>query len=241
MSDYQQFGFGDNDGNIGKKGRRLKMDKNELTRISFLLWPGLDKGEPDLDAKSPGFIAADRLFIKGVGYVLARTPDFTKIAGEAPKKRINTIIVKWPLDKNGQIDSEGIKDGEYEVMFWVFDPNKYDELKPIHSDWHFGSHDLKIKCTDAGFQKMSFSPCPDNVFRRFLDRNPKHELVLSIIEAARNLLPLVRDELGKDMTLDQIREKMTGGSGGGGSPSAPVEDSAVTEDIDSALSDLFDD
>ena len=244
MADFQQFGFGENDSNIGNKGKRLKMDKGEVARLSFLWWPGLDEGKPNLDAPSPGFVAADRQYLKGVGYFINKGPEYTKLAGEPGKKRINTIVVKWPVLRNGKLDAQAIQDGAFEVIYWVFDPNKYDEIKPIHGDWHFGSHDLKIKCTDAGFQKMSFSPCPDSVLRKFMGKGMDHPLVKQIIEAGQVLLPSVRDEIARDMSIEQIREKLAGGGGGGGGgavPSQPVNDAATTEDIDEALDDLLDD
>jgi len=238
---FQQFGFGQDDSNIGNKGKRLKMDKGEIARISFLWWPGLDEGEPNLDAPTPGFVAGDRAFMKGVGYFINKGPEYTKIAGEPPKKRINTIIVKWPTTRTGKLDAQAIQDGAFEVMYWVFDPNKYDEIKPVHMDWPFGKHDLKINCSDAGFQKMSFSPYPDSVLRKFLEKGLDHPLVKQIIKSGQALLADVRNEIGKDMTIEQIREKLTGGGGGGAAPSQPVNDSVATDDIDDALGDLLDD
>ena len=243
MSDgFQQFGFGDNDGNIGKKGKRLKMDKGETVRISFLWWPGLAEGNPNLDAPTPGFVSAPRHYLKGVGYFINQGPAYTQIAGEPAKKRINTIIVKWPLLSSGKLDAEGIQEGNFEVMYWVFDEGKYDEIKPIHAEWPLGSHDLKITCSDAGFQKMSFSPCKDSVLRKVLSKGLDGPLVKALIEEAQNFLPDVNNEIGKIMTLDQIREKLgggTGGGGGGGGGGGLVADAAATEDIDEALDDLL--
>jgi len=238
MSDYEQFGFGDGDAKVGVKGGRLKMDKNEIARCSFLWWPGLEDGTPDLDATSPGFVAANRSYMKGVGYFISKGPEYVKIAGEPPKQRINTILVKWPVNKLGKIDVEAIQKGMFEVIYWVFDPNKYAEIKPIHADWHFGSHDLKITCTEAGFQKMNFSPCPDNILRKFLAKGVDHPLVQQIIEAGQALLVNVKNEIGRDLSIDQIKEKL---GGGGGAVSSPVADVAATEDIDEALGDLLED
>lgn len=236
---FKQFGFGKNDASVGRKKSRLSMDKNETARVSFLWWPGLDEGKLDLDAETPEFIGAHRHFLKGVGYFINKGPEYTKLAGEPPKMRINTIIVKWPMKAGGKLDGDAIAAGHFEVMYWVFDEGKYDEIKPIHNDWPLGSHDLKIKCTDAGFQKMSFSPCRDSVLRKLYEKDPKAEIVQEILAAGQALLPNVENEVGRDMTLDQIREKL---NGGGGSPGgAPVNDAAATEDIDDALDNLLDD
>jgi rubredoxin len=243
MSDgFQQFGFGQDDGGVSKKGKRLKMDKGEVARVSMLWWPGLAEGKPDLDAPTPGFSGAPRHYLKGVGYFVNRGPEFTKIAGEPPKTRINTLLVKWPMRSNGKLDAEAIQEGNFQVLYWIFDPDKYDEIKPIHAEWHFGSHDLKIKCTDAGFQKMSFSPCKDSVLRKLMEKGTDHPLVQTIIRLGQGLLPGLNDEVGRVMTLDQIREKLGSGGGGGGAPTgSPVNDAVATEEIDDALDDLLDD
>jgi rubredoxin len=247
MSGFQQFGFGENDTRVGGgKGKRLKMDKGEVARVSFLWWPGLAEGKPDLDAPTPGFTGAPRHYLKGVGYFINQGPEYTSLAGEAAKMRINTIIVKWPMTRQGKLDAEAIQRGDFQVLYWVFDPDKYDEIKPIHGEWHFGSHDLKIKCTDAGFQKMSFSPTKDSILRKLIEKGGLDSpLVEQILKEGQSLLAGVNDEIGKVMSLDTIRQKLAenGGAAGGGSAtgSGPVNDAAATEDIDEALDDLLDD
>jgi len=241
MSGFQQFGFGQNDQGVGRKGKRLKMDKNEVCRISFIWWPGIDTGKLDLDAPTPGFVGAPRHYLKGVGYFINKGPEFTKIAGEAAKMRINTLVVKWPTNSVGKLDAAAIAEGQFEVLNWVFDEGKYDEIKPIHAEWPLGSHDLKIKCTDAGYQKMSFSPCRDSVLRKFYSKDPASALMKAVIDAAQKLLPDVENEIGRNMTIDQIREKLGGGGGGGGGGSAPVSDVVATEEMDDALDDLLED
>ena len=243
MSGFQQFGFGENDTNIGNKDKRLKMDKGQSVRVSFLWWPGLKEGEPDIDAPSPTFAGGPRHYLKGVGYFINQGPEYTKIAGEPPKIRINTIIVKWPTLSNGKIDKAGIQNGDFRVLYWVFDENKYDEIKPLQNEWPFGKHDLVIKCTDAGYQKMSFSPCRESVLRMVLDKGPDNALVKKLVAAGQALLPTVNDEIGKLMSIDQIRDKIAGGGGGGGGGvggGSPVDGGAVTEEIDEALDSLLD-
>lgn len=242
MSGFQQFGFGQGDTSVGKKGQRLKMDKNETARVSFLWWTGLADGKLNLsDGSTPQFVGAPRHYMKGVGYFINKGPEYTKLAGEPPKVRINTIVVKWPMKSNGKLDADAIQDGRFDVLYWVFDEGKYDEIKPIHGEWPLHSHDLKIKCNDAQFQKMSFSPCRDSILRKLVDKNAP--LVDQIISAGQALLPNVQNEVGRDLTLDQIREKMNGGGGSGGGigGGSPINDAAATEEIDDALDNLLDD
>lgn len=235
---FNEFGFGENDGGIGKKGKRFKMDKGENARISFIWWPGLDKGQPKLDAPTPKFYGGPRHYMKGVGYFLNKGPEFTKIAGEAPKTRINTIIVKWPLKAGGKLDADAISEGKFEVLYWVFDEGKYDEIKPIHQEWHLGAHDLKIQCSDAQYQKMAFSPTKDSVLSKLAEK-PDNPIWKSLVEQAQKMLAGVQDEVGREMTIDQIREKLAGGGGaGGGGGGAPSGGAA--EDMDDALDKFLD-
>lgn len=239
MSGFTQFGFGQNDSTMGRKGRRLKMEKGQVARVSFLWWPGLDKGQPDMDSPTPGFVGAPRHYMKGVGYFINEGPEYTKIAGEEPKVRIATLIVKWPM-VGQKIDQAGIQNNQSEVLYWVFDQGKYDEIKAIHPEWHFGNHDLTITCTDAGFQKMSFTPCRDNLLRKFMEKGGhENPIVKNIIQQGQSLLTDVHGEIGKRLTIDQLREKL--GGGGGGGTSGPISDPTSNVDIDDALDSLIDD
>lgn len=243
MSGYTQFGFGENDGSVGKKGKRFKMDKGEEARISFLWWPGLEKGTPNFKAQTPCFVGGPRHYMKGVGYFMNNGPEFTKIAGEAPKTRIATLVVKWPLKAGGKLDTEALAEGRFDVLYWVFDDGKYDEIKPIHNEWHFGTCDLKIKCSDAQFQKMAFSPTKESVLLKLAEK-PDHPLWQNLLTQAQAMLANIQDEVGRNMTIDQIREKLAGGGGGVGGGGGGLGGGVVggsSEDMDDALGKILDD
>ena len=241
MSGFQQFGFGQDDSNVGNKGKRFKMDKNQVARISFLWWEGLEDGKLNLEAATPKFTGGPRHYMKGVGYFMNQGPEYTKIAGESPKMRINTLIVKWPTKQNGSLDVEAITRGEAEVLYWVFDGGKYDMIKPIHAEWHLGAHDLKVSCSDAAFQKMSFSPTKESMLAKLASK-PDNSVFKSIITQAQGMIPGVTDEVGKTMTIEQIREKLAGGTGqaAGSANGVPSEAAPViSEDMDKALDDFL--
>lgn len=240
--DFQQFGFGQDDDNIGRTSGRLKMDKNETARVSFLWWPGLDSGIPDMKAETPVFIGAPRHYLKGVGYFINKGPEFTRLAGEPPKIRIVTIIVKWPMKSGGKVDVEGISSGNYEVMYWVLDEGKYDGLKAIHNEWPFGSHDLTIKCSDAQYQKLTFTPCTDNLLAKLFSKGSDSPLVTRLLAEGRKLIPNAGNEIGRVMTLDQVREKLVaaGGAPGGGGNGISGVDMVSSVEIDDALDNLLD-
>lgn len=254
MTGFQTFGFGQNDNNIGKKGKRFKLDKGASARIGFVWWPGLDQGNPNLAAPTPSFVGGPRHYMKGVGYFINKGPEYTKIAGEPPKTRIATIIVVWPTKSNGKLDTDAIQAAakkaageagfedatDIEVMGWVFDDQKYDALRPIHGEWHLGGHDITVNCTDAQYQKMTFSPCKESVFKSLLDKQKDSALVKKIIADAQAIASNIKDDIGREMTIEQIREKLAGGSGGSSS-SAVTGGSPVggNEEIDGALENLL--
>lgn len=231
---FQQFGFGRGDDNIGKRGRRFKGEGGNRYRVSIAWWEGVEDGDLNLNAATPEFTGAQRNYIPGVGYVINKGPEYTKLAGDTPRMSIGTIIVVWPTDKRGALDKAAIGRGEFDVLAWIFSQDKYKDLEPIHQEFHFGQHDVTINCTDTTYQKMSFSPCKDSLLAKLKEKGGK--LWTNIVEQVQAVAGTIQDEIGRELTLDQIREKMNGGGGGDSQPSAAV----ATDDIDSLVDNLLD-
>jgi hypothetical protein len=248
MSDT--FGFGQNDAGIGGRAQKFKAEKNKTYRLGFVWWPGIEEGNfglknltiaegADEASLTPKFIRAQRNFIKDVGYVINQGPEWTKLAGEAPKTQIATIIVSWPLGKNGQPTKESLFGDLPEVMAWIFGGDKYEKLKKQHqSGYPMWEWDVQADCEDAGFQKMSFLPAKQCIFREMLksDSPQAKEIVNHILEQVRALAPRLEREIGSKLTLDQLREKL------GQDASSPVG-SVVTADadVDNILGNMLDD
>lgn len=235
MSGMQEFGFGDGDSGLGSKSKRFKAKEGEKYRVSFVWWPGSEESKPNMDAVTPKFIGCKRLYIQGVGYFIDKGPEFSKAAGATSKMYAATLICKWPVDQNGALDKGRFQSGEFEVMPWVMSIDKYRNIEQNHREFPLGQHDLTIACTDTQYQKMTLSPCRENLFRKLLEK----EKAGPVIEATRQLLSSINTELAQDLTIEQIRERLnrTGGSpvaGGGGS--APAANSA---DFDNMLDDIL--
>lgn len=239
---FMTFGIGQGDENVSSKSEKYKGETGRTDRISFAWWPGIDQGRPDMDAKTPQFIGAPRNYIEGVGYFINKGPEYTRIAGgNAPRMAIATVIIKWPTDRKGTLDLQRLKDGEFQVMPWIFSEDKYNAFNPIHTEFPFGKHDLTVSCTDTKYQKMTFSPCKENMLRKLYEANPDSPVVQKILTQVQAVLSNIQGEIGRDLTLDQIREKMAGGSGaatGGGGVAAVAP--ATTQDIDNLVGDLLD-
>lgn len=124
------FSFDDGDRSLTSNTKRLKFKNGETVRISFAWFPKGDDGKYDLKT-NPKFRGANRVWVNGVGYVVANSPEIASITGATPKMSIATVVVVWPTDKNGNIDKNRMKNGDCDVMPWVFSKRKYSEFESI--------------------------------------------------------------------------------------------------------------
>jgi len=238
MSDaFQEFGIGAGDDHVGQRGKRFKAEKDRRYRASFAWWPKDKEGKLDTSG-TPNFVGAQISYIQGVGYVVNTGPEFTKLAGKPPTQKVATVIIVWPLDSDGKPDKKKLR--EAEVLPWVFSGDKYTNLKAIHGEFPFGEHDVTISCTDAQFQKLNFTPCRGSVLAKLLSNEKAASIVGPMMEQAEALASTIRDEVGREMTLAQVQEKLAGGGGGGG-PVAGGAPPAADGDIDDLVDGMLDD
>ena len=237
-SGYAEFGFGDGDSQV-KSGKTKRFDPKELDktyRVSFVWWPGMEEGTLDLDAETPRFIGGPRSYIPKVGYILNKGSEYTKLAGDQPRMGVGTIAIVWPTKDDGTPDKKRIAAGECEVLPWFFGKSKYEQMASIHREFPFGSHDLSVTCTEAQFKKLNMSPCRESLFRKFVEAGDKKAgVVEKILAQAVQVASTIRDDFARDLTLDQIREKM----GASGSTPTPTDTSATTEEVDDLLDDIL--
>jgi hypothetical protein len=237
---FQSFSFGRGDDEIGGPKKRFKGQEGMRYRVSFPWWEGIDDGKPNFEADGPEFVGAKRNYIQGVGYVLNKGPEYTKLAnGESPRTAIATILVVWPMNSKGKLDKEAIANGDIDVCPWVFSQDKYRAIEPIHREFHLGAHDLTINCSDTTYQKMTFSPCKDSIMAKLAEKGGK--VWQKIVEETQVLAGSIRNEIGRDMSIKDIREKLQGGGQSGGNPAAVASGVMATEDIDNLVDDLLDD
>jgi len=237
MSDgFVDFSFGSGDESIGKKNRRFKAEKDRSYRVTFIWFRDLDaNGFPVQQADNIRFTGCQRVYKQGVGYFLYKGPQYAEFG--APKQTIATIICVWPTDKEGQIDVSSFKAGTgWQVMPWMFDAEKYNTIKNGNKRFPLISHDLGITCTDAQFQKLTFTPEPDNLLLKMINSNSQvhKDVAKKIIEQARQLAETIHRDLARDLTVDEVRAALGGDvlpSGGGSSPSSNVSVDSVLDSI----------
>jgi hypothetical protein len=240
------FTFGSGDTHIGSKVKAWKAEGGNIYRASFAWWPTDAEGKPDLGdretGKAPNFAGGPTNFIQGVGYIMNEGAEYTKLAGEPPRQRITTPIILWPTDKKGTLDKDRLGRGDFEVRPWVISGDKYRNLEQIHREFAFSNHDITIKCEEGGaqFQKLTFTPCKENLFRQFLENPKAAAFVKRILDETDAIVANIQEFVGRRMTISQIREKLAGG-GGANTPVRDAGDDAVsTADIESITAGLLD-
>lgn len=222
--------------------RKVSFKEGNTYRLSFVAWPSKD-GPADQIATSldqinfaatrPLFGACNRVFINSVGFVKASPGvSYRQFTEKDPSISVATIVAQWPCDAKGNVLMEKIK--EVEVLPYIFGKDKYNSIMNIHNETHMGEWDIKFTCTDSKYQKGSFAPAKGGVFATLAGKNS--ELARSILEKAVDAWSSLPDELGKELTINEIKEKLAGGTGGsrptmGGSAAAGPDLEKMLEDL----------
>lgn len=236
---FKEFAFDAGDEHVGNKSMRWKGTAGNTYRFSFISWPGLEKGTPDFEAPSPKFLGASTNYIQGAGFVVNNGPEFTKLAGDRPRSRIGTVIVEWPMDKRGNIDNARIISGDIDVLVWVFSGDKYKTLKMLSKEFPFGTHDIKVEVTDTNYQKMTITPCQESLLRKLMENPKGKEVVAGLLAKAQDLASNLSNEIGVEMTIEQVRAKMSGLPASGNRAAVGTPDAATTGDVDGLLDNLL--
>lgn len=242
---FMSFGFGNNDDGVGVKSDRFKAEGGRAYRVSFAHWPLNEDGSLNLDAPTPEFTGAPRIFIPGAGFIINPTDEIVKLQADEPKLAVGTVLVVWPTDDKGMLDKTRFAgDKPFRVQPWVFSQDKYRALVPVHSEWPFGSHDIVITCSDTKFQKMTFSSCKESLLRKILENPARQELADKLKTEIAAKVKALPGEIGRPMTLAQVREKLGGapvqpqaGSAGSATSSTPVSSSGA--DIDDLINTML--
>jgi hypothetical protein len=242
MSDHIfDLSFGHNDEELQQKTTRLKLKKDEIKRISLAWWPTKEDGNPDFDAAAPNFRAARRLFHEKVGYFFDKGPEYQKLSKDSQPGRINlaTIVISWPLDDNGDIDKAKLVAGKFEMLYWVFSKKKYEEMARRHRKRSLGNHDLELVCKEEQYQNIDFDTFDDSMLRKIFESDKegmikfKEKIKTQLARMEAN----ITNELGKDLSLAEIRAKLLGEEETSVSSASTT---VSTENIDEVLNDFLD-
>jgi hypothetical protein len=238
MSGFSDFSLGAKVPILQGGKTRWKPQKGKF-RLSFVALPGIETKEVRfVDGKGlptiPLFSAAKRLYAKDVGYFVLPTDEpeapYIKLAGGGiPKTSIATTVVFWPTDANGTLDKARFANGEFEVNTWVFSLEKYRQFEALNAEFPLSHHDLSVTVTDPQFHKMNFAPCKESLLKTICEK--KSDLFNTVMENASPIHANLRQDIGQDLTLDQIREKMSGSVGSPSSGNSSFNSSFDADDI----------
>jgi hypothetical protein len=84
---------------------------------------------------------------------------------------------------------------------------------------------------------MDFSPCTESLYATLLanDKDSAQKIVAKIQDEVAEVAGTLQSMIARDLSLDQIREKLGGGSG-----AALVDGAVAGEEVDAILDDLVD-
>jgi len=256
MSDegFLDFGMGVGDDNIGKRAKNFKVKDGVAYRISFCWFSVLKEGadgqkfwDDDAAWDKEGNLVADaqvrfagcrRIYLKGVGNILYKSNTYAQFG--KPKDAIGTILCVWPTDDEGDLDAAKFKAGKgWQVQPWVHgDGEKYQALKKIHKRRALTEHDVLFSCPENGgeFQKITFTAENENLLVRLLqsDKPEMRAVADKIIAEARAMAKTMKDEMARDLTIDEIKEKLTGSSD---TPTGTTNH--ASKDVDELLDDVL--
>ena len=262
MSDgFIDFSLGTGDEDVGKKSSRFQAKDDTTYRMSFLWFsvalddkdeeikPGdtttkLARWDDSLAFNKEGdltanaqirFTGCERIYKKGVGYFLYKGPAYAQFG--KPRQSVSTAILVWPTNSEGELDVAQFKAGKgWSVMPWIFSPDKYKDIKAKHKRFSLIKHDLSLACPENGaeFQKLSFTPEGENLLQKLMasEKTEYKAVVAKILGDAKAVAAGIYDELARNLTIDEIMEKL------GETPGTPTG-SHSAKDVDALLDDVL--
>lgn len=164
---------------------------------------------------SKGFKTLMTHYKKGLGHVICRsTPPKRDESGKIvessqralcckklkpAKLRCGGVIVQYRTDQHGNLKEPFT----YDVKVWVFGEDKYVTLRNINSEFPISENDLKVHCTDPGYQKLQIQPANGSFWQK--DKLGWKPEILAEAAALQEKLPTL---MGKMRTDEEILENV---------------------------------
>lgn len=215
-SELVEFTFGEDDRKARVQASRFKGEKDCKYRISLAWWKDVDAdGAPTFKGK-PRFVGQKAHWVDNKGYFLNPNPDskegkqICNLLGSTPRFRGATIIVAWPCTRSGKVIGEELREGNFQVLPWVFDPRKYEAFMGLWDEYNFGENDLIITVTNSDFQHMTFLPKQGSLLKQIMDdpKGKKHRA--RILEEIEERAATIGSEIGQQLTVAQLRRVLAG-------------------------------
>lgn len=205
---------------IEERAKALSKSIDQLTPI--------DK----LDLSTVHFKAMKAHYQNGLGFVVSRLgkdgPEANAVWGRLPeaKQYFSTLLLLYPTNREGELDKEGFKRGDWRVIPWRFGKQTYEEIWKLNeglreNNLSLATQDLKLECKDAQYQNIKVSFLGAALWQK--SDNFRQHVLTKALENYSKLVPF------RIMTTAQLREKL----GLGGGPA--VQDVSSGEDFQALL------
>lgn len=197
---------------MAEVGRKATADRaTALSKTADQLTP-IEK----LDLGTVHFKKMMAHYQQGLGFVVSRLgkdgADADGVWKRLPEAKLYfaTLLLLYPTDREGNIDKEGLKRGDWRLIPWRFGKNTYEEVWKLNeglreNNLSIASQDLKLECKDAQYQNIKVSFLGAALWQK--SENFKTHVLTKALEFYPKLVPF------REMTTDQLRAKLgLGGS-----------------------------
>lgn len=220
------IGFGEGDKAVlsGGKAEKYKGRTGEKDRIALCWLFTDDQGKPQFGG-TPKFKSVNTHYVNGLGY-FESMGEATSSRFGAPKRRIGTFVVHYRTDKQGQLfkGESGKPIVDLEVKEWSLNESKYRTLYGIHQEFNLTQCDLRVECTDATFQNMTFTPTNGEALWL---RDP--EVRQRVLDEVAALAPQM--SLARKLTLEEIKDHLGEGESVVANVSSDVDYDDLMDDL----------
>jgi hypothetical protein len=103
-----------------------------------------------------------------------------------PKQRIGTVLIKY----GSNLDA-------FDILPWIFGEGTYRNLKIIDEEFSLVNHDVIITCTNEEFQVLSFIPCFESRWQKYMN-------VGRILNEAEPIRTYLKRGMAADLSEEKI-------------------------------------
>ena len=211
----EEFGL-DNDSVKSNNFQKFKGEKGKEYRIGLVA-----------DDLGKGFLGAKTHYIEGAGTVVCKSTSDTEAIccthmyeGNVAKWKVGIPIIVYRLSSDGKTLES------YKVVPWIFNDRVYNQLKTQHQEWGLDQNDLLLKCTDSQYQSFDISLKKGCIWRK------SDKLREECLAEAEKLRKQIKRNLGRDLSMTELKEALGIGEGGAGDAAADMDLGDVADVLD---------
>ena len=122
-----------------------------------------------------------------------------------PKQYFTTLLLLYPVNREGKHDVDAIKAGQYRIIPWRFGKGTYEQIWNLNdglrgNSMSIANQDIRLECTDTNFQNMKVSFVGRAMWQGAT--NFRKMVLTKSMEMYDKLVPF------REMSTDQLRAKL---------------------------------